>query len=124
MMAENPDNEWSTNGKALGLFRSTNTILFFGAPFRGIHEWFQSDLPMLAKEKGLIVRDDVFWSFRKDNPGLDELRQDFIDKRHRYKKPNVGYFWEKRFSPVGRIVDNEKILPVISGPYPYVRDSG
>ena len=119
-MAENPDNEWSTKGKALSLFRSTDTILFFGAPFRGIHEWFQSDLPMLAKRMDLIVRDDVFRSFRKDNPGLDELSQDFIDKCHRYKKPNVSYFWEKQLSRVGRIVGDTAIQPVISVLYSYV----
>lgn len=113
MMAENPDNEWSIDGKALSLFRSTDAILFFGAPFRGIHEWFQSELPKLAKNMGFIVRDDVFLSFRKDNPGLDELSQEFIDKCHRYKKPNVGYFWEKRFSPVNKIVGDTAIQPVI-----------
>lgn len=113
-MAENPDNEWSMNGKALSLFRSTNSILFFGTPFRGIHEWFHSDLPILAKEMGLIVRDDVFWNFRKDNPVLDELSQDFIDKCHRYKKPNVSYFWERHLSRVGRIVGDTAIQPVIS----------
>ena len=112
MIAENPDNEWSTNGKALSLFRFTDTILFFGAPFRGIHEWFQSDLPMLAKKLGLIVRDDVFRDFRRDNPSLDELTQDFIDKCHRYKKPNVAYFWERHLSRVGKIVGDAMIQPV------------
>ena len=78
---------------------------------------------MLAKETGLIVRNDVFWIFRKNNPVLDELSQDFIDKRHRYKKPNVGYFWEKHLSPVGRIIGDTAIQPVTSVFYPYVRDS-
>ena len=117
-MAENSDNEWSMNGKALSLFERTDTILFFGAPFRGIHEWFQKDLPMLAKRMGLIVRDDVFWRFRKDNPELDELNQDFINKCHRYEKPNVSYFWEKQLSRVGRIVGDTAIQPVITVLYP------
>lgn len=117
MMAENPDNKWSMNGKALNLFRFTNAVLFFGTPFRGINDWFQSDLPMRAKKLISIVRDDVFRSFRKDSPVLDELSQDFVDKFHRYKKPNVGYFWEKHLSHVGKIIGDNAIQPVISQPH-------
>lgn len=114
MMAENPDNKWSRNGKALSLFRFTDAVLFFGTSFRGINEWFQNDLPMRAKKLIPIVRDDVFWSFRKDSPELDELSQDFVDKCHRYRKPNVGYFWEKHLSRVGKIIGDNAIQPVIS----------
>jgi hypothetical protein len=116
MMAENPDNEWSTDRRALSLFRFITAILFFGTPFRGIHDWFQSDLPMHAKKLVLIVRDDVFWGFRKDNSVLEELSQDFLNKCHRYGKPNVGYFWEKRFSNVGKIIGDKAIQPIISLP--------
>lgn len=122
MMVENPDNEWSTNGKALSFFRFIDTILFFEAPFRGIHKWFQSDLPMIARKRGLIVRNDVFWNFRKDNSVLDELSQDFIDKCYRYKKPNVGYFWERHLSRVSRIVGDTAIQPVNSWVSSYVQE--
>jgi hypothetical protein len=107
-MAENPDNKWSQNREALGLFKQTDAVLFFGTPFRGIHDWFQSELPRLAKNKAFVVRDDVFESFRKESSTLAELRKDFINKCNWYKKPNVGCIFEKQVSNVGKIVgDNE-----------------
>lgn len=113
MMAENPDNHWSTNGQALNLFKFTELILFFGTPFRGIHDWFQNDLFVHARKSLPIIRDDAFHSFRKDSPSLIELTRDFGNKCHWYKKPKVGYFWESYQSEVGEIVDNDTIRPVI-----------
>ena len=112
MMAENPDNKWSREREAFGLFKHTNAILFFGTPFRGIHDWFYGDLPRLAKKIVPVVRDDVFESFRNESPVLTELRTDFVDKTFRYKKPNIGCIWEKQLSHVGKIVGDDKILPV------------
>lgn len=111
-MAENPDNKWSQDRKALSLFKHTDAILFFGTPFRGIHDWFQSELPRLAKTIVPIVRDDVFESFRQDSPILAELRKDFIDKSYWYKKPNVGYIWEMQLSNVGKIIGDNEIPKV------------
>lgn len=113
MMAEDPDNQWSTNGKALNLFRFTELILFFGTPFRGIHDWFQNDLFVHARRLLPIVRNDAFYGFRKDSPSLIELRRDFVNKCYLYKKPNVGCFWETHHSEVGEIVDNDTVRPVI-----------
>lgn len=111
-MAENLDNKWSQNKKALGLFKHTDAILFFGTPFRGIHDWFQSELPRLAKNLVPIVRDDVFESFRKESSTLVELRTDFINKSNRYKKPNIGCIYEKQYSNVGKIVGDDRIPAV------------
>lgn len=111
-MAENSDNQWSISGKALNLFKFTELILFFGTPFRGLHDWFQNDLPVQAKKLLSIVRDDTFHNFRKDSPMLNELSRDFLDKCRWHKKPNVAYFWEQYPSPVGDIIDDETIQPV------------
>lgn len=112
MMAEDPGNQWSTDGKALNLFKFTELILFFGTPFGGIDDWFQNDLFVHAKELLPIVRNDAFHSFRKDSPSLLELRRDFVNKCRSYKKPNVGCFWETY--EVGKIVENDTVRPVIS----------
>lgn len=113
MMAEDPNNQWSTNGNALNLFRFTELILFFGTPFRGIHDWFQNDLFVHARKILPIVRNDAFHGFRKNSPALIELTRDFVNKCHQYKKPRVGYFWESRPADVGKIVDDDTVRPVI-----------
>lgn len=111
-MAENPDNELSQHGNALNLFRSIDAILFFGTPFRGTHEWFQKDLPRIANEIEPHVDDGVFETFRNESEILDQLRKDFIEKQHKYKKPNIVCFQELQVSNVGKIVGDEKIPKV------------
>lgn len=108
-MSENPDNKWSYERKALGLFRQTDVILFFGTPFRGIHDWFQKELPRLAKNIVSGVKDDVFDSFRKTSAMLNELRRDFVNKSKAYKKPNVGFIFETQDSKVGKIIGDSRI---------------
>lgn len=111
-MAENPDNEWSKHGKALNLFHLTDAALFFGTPFRGTHEWFQQTLPELASNINPHVDKGIFETFRQGNEHLDQLRKDFVEKQHRYKKPNVGCFQERKVSNVGKIVGNDQIPKV------------
>lgn len=113
-MAENPDNELAKHGKALHLFQNTDAILFFGTPFRGTHEWFHLYLPKIASEIEPHVDKGVFDTFRKESEILDQLRKDFIEKQHRYRKPNVGCFQELQVSNIGKIVGNEKISKVHS----------
>lgn len=109
IMAENSDNIWSHGRKALGLFQHTDVLLFFGTPFRGIHDWFQRELPRLAKNVVLGVQDDVFDSFRTESPMLNELRRDFVNKSKAYKKPNVGFIFETQDSKVGKIIGDDRI---------------
>lgn len=111
-MAENPDNEWSMPGKALNLFHHTVAVLFFGTPFRGTHEWFQKDLPMLAKDLVGHVDQRIFDTFRQGSETLDQLRKDLLEKMHRYRQPNVGCFQELQKSNVGKIVEREEIPKV------------
>lgn len=113
MMAENPNNQWSIDGKALNLFRFIELILFFGTPFRGIHDWFQSALPVHARKLVPVVRDDMFHSFRKNSPVMNELSQAFVDRCHQYNKPNLGVFWEQHHSDVKNIVEDNMIQEVI-----------
>lgn len=112
IMAEDSDNKWSHSRKALGLFQHTDVILFFGTPFRGIHDWFQRDLPRLAKNIVSGVQDDVFDSFRRESPMLNELRRDFVNKSKAYKKPNVGFIFETQDSKVGKIIGDNRISMV------------
>lgn len=112
-MAEDPDNKWSRHRKAFGLFEHTDAILFFGTPFRGVHHWFQRDLPRLAKNIVSGVQDDVFDSFRIESPMLNELRRDFVNKAQAYKKPNVGFIFEMQDSKVGKIIGDDRI-PMVS----------
>lgn len=98
----------------MSLFKRTNAILFFGAPFRGLHEWFQNDLPMLAKKLDVAVRNDVFENFRKESSVLAELREEFIQKCHWYKTPNVGFIWEMQVSNVGKVIGDDTIPKVCS----------
>lgn len=116
-MAENPDNEWSEQGKAMNLFNSTDAIAFFGTPFRGTHEWFQKDMPKLAKDIEWHVDKDIFETFRQGNERLDQLRKEFSEKQHKYKKPNVGCFQELRVSNVGKIVGDDQIPKVSLKPF-------
>lgn len=116
-MAENPDNDWSKQGKALSLFNSTDAIAFFGTPFRGTHEWFQQDLPKFANDMGFHVDKDIFETFRQGNERLDQLRKDFSEKQHKYKKPNVGCFHELQVSNVDKIVGNDQIPKVSLDPF-------
>ena len=111
-MAENPDNEWSKLGKALNLFQYTVAVLFFGTPFRGTHEWFQKDLPVLAKDLITHVDPGVFETFRQKSEVLDQLRKDLLEKMYKYGKPNVGCFQELQVSNVGKIVGQEGIPKV------------
>lgn len=113
IMAEDSDNRWSHDRKALGLFRYTEAILFFGTPFRGIHNWFQRDLPRLAKTIVSGVQDDVFDSFRMESPMLNELRRDFVNKFTAYKIPNVGFVFETQDSKVGKII-GDSTVPMVS----------
>ena len=113
-MAENPDNGLAKHGKALNLFQSIDAVLFFGTPFRGTHEWFQKDLPKIASEIEPHVDEGVFETIRKGSETLDQLRKDFIEKQHRYRKPNIGCFQELQVSNIGKIVGNEKISKVHS----------
>ena len=108
-MAENPDNKWSHRRKALGLFQNTDAILFFGTPFRGVHDWFQKELSIAAKNIVSVVQDDVFDSFRTESPMLNELRRDFVNKCKAYKKPNVGFIFEMQDSKVGKIIGDDRI---------------
>lgn len=112
-MAENPGNQWSTNCQALNLFSFTELILFFGTPFRGLHDWIQTDLPAHAIKLSPSVRDDTFNSFRKESPFLNELSEKFVEMSHRYGKPNLGCFWEQSLSEVGELVNDKTIQPVI-----------
>lgn len=112
LMAEDPDNEWFNQEQSLNLFQFTEAVLFFGTPFRGTHEWFQKDLPKLAKDKVPHVDEGIFETFRKGSEILRQLRTDFISKQNRYKKPNVGCFLESQVSNVGKIVGNENISKV------------
>lgn len=111
-MAENPDNEWSMPGKAFNLFQHTVAVLFFGTPFRGTHEWFQKDLPILAKDLVGHVEKTIFETFRQGSETLDQLRKDLLEKLHRYRRPNVGCFQELQVSNVGKIVGREEIPKV------------
>lgn len=115
-MAENSDNDWSEQGKALNLFNSTDAIAFFGTPFRGTHAWFQKDLPKLANDIECHVDQNIFETFRQGNERLDQLRKIFSEKQHKYKKPNVGCFQELQVSNVGKIVGNDQIPKVSLGP--------
>lgn len=111
-MAENRQNEWAKNGKALNLFQSTDALIFFGTPFGGTHEWFQKDLPGLANDIVSHVDKEIFENFRRGNDSLNQLKKDILDKLHSYKKPNVGCFQELQVSNVGKIVGDEKIPKV------------
>lgn len=112
MESENLDNEWSKH-EAFNLFRYTDAVLFFGTPFRGTHEWFQEDLPRLASEIDFHHVDKaVFETFRRGSEILAQLRNRFIEKQHRYKRPNIGCFQELQLSNVGKIVGDEKIPKV------------
>lgn len=71
-------------GKALNLFQYTVAILFFGTPFRGTYEWFQKDLPVLAKDLMGHVDKGIFETFRQGSETLDQLRKDLLEKLHRY----------------------------------------
>lgn len=113
IMAENSDNKWSHQRKALGLFPNTNAITFFGTSFRGVHDWFQRELPRLAKNIVSGIKDDVFGSFRIESPMLNELRRDFVNKCEAYKKPNVGFIFEMQDSKVGKIIGDDRI-PMVS----------
>lgn len=116
MKADDPHNDWSKNGIAASLFKYTKAILFFGTPFRGVHDWFQSELPKLATEKlGLHVQKTLFETFRKGSETLQELRKEFIEKSSSYKSPNVGYIWEMQNSNVGKIIGDERIEKVSEG---------
>ena len=112
MMAEMTNNDWAKHGEAFGLFRYTDAAIFFGSPFRGIHEWFQNDLPGLAAKIHRHVEKGLFESFRHGSDVLDELRKGFMETSHVYKRPNVGCLWETQESNVGRIVGNEEIPKV------------
>ena len=109
MMAEDTSNQWSSNEKALGLFRSTHATLFFGTPFRGIHNWFQDDLPELVGRINPKVQKGLFEAFREGSETLRELRQSFLNKCSEYKRPNVGCSWEMKTSNVGKIASDEEI---------------
>ena len=111
-MAEDPDNEWSKQGKALNLFQSTDALLFFGTPFGGTHKWFQEDLPRLASDIQDHVDNGIFETFRQGSDRLDQLRNDIVNKLHKYRKPNVGCFQESQLSNVGKIVGDENISKV------------
>lgn len=112
-MAEDCDNKWSRQRKALSIFPNTSAILFFGTPFRGVHDWFQGELPRLARKVVSGVQDDVFGSFRIESPMLNELRRDFVNKCKAYKKPNVGFIFEMQDSKVGKIIGDDTI-PMVS----------
>ena len=113
MLAENPDNQWSFDGKALNLFRFVELILFFGTPFRGVHEWFQSALFVHARKLVPVVRNDMFHSFQKNSPVMNELSQAFVDRCDQYNKPNFGFFWEQYPSDIKNIVEDKTIQEVI-----------
>ncbi len=110
-MAENPDNEWSNQGKVLNLFQITEALLFLGTPFGGTHEWFQKDLPRLASNKS-HVEEEIFETFRQRSENLDQLRTDLLNKLHKYRKPNVGCLQELQVSNVGKILGDENIPKV------------
>ncbi|KAL9119071.1 MAG: hypothetical protein Q9187_004372 [Circinaria calcarea] len=112
-LAEDRRNEWADDGKALCLFKHTDAILFFGTPFRGIHEWFQKDLPRLINKQHPHVITDMLETFRENSDTLTELRTDFINNVHDYQKPNVGCFLEAQVSNVGKIVNEEKIPKIM-----------
>jgi hypothetical protein len=112
LMSENPDNEWSNHGQSLSLFQYTDAILFFGTPFHGTHEWFQKDLPILANNIEPHVDKKIFETFRRESETLGQLRREFLNKQHRYRKPNVGCFQELKVSNVGKIVGDENIPKV------------
>lgn len=111
MESENNDNECSEY-ETPNLFQYTDAVLFFGTPFRGTHEWFQKDLPRLASEIVDHVDREVFETFQRGSENLAQLRHHFLEKQHRYKRPNIGCFQELQLSNVGKIVGDEKIPKV------------
>ena len=89
-------------------------MLFFGTPFRGIHDWFQTELPRLVQEKHPYVQREMLDSFRHNSDILKDLVENFMNRMHKYKKPNVGCFSEGQVSDVGKIVDDNTIKMVRS----------
>lgn len=111
-MAENPNNEWSKLGKALNLFQYTAAVLFFGTPFRGTHEWYQKELPRLAKDLTVHVDNKIFETFEQISEILDQLRKDLLDELRGKNRPNIGCLAESQLSNVDKIVDQKEIPKV------------
>ena len=95
--------------ESINLFESTDAILFFGTPFRGIHDWFQHELPELAKEVTPYVEEGIFNTLKKGSVTLYELRKDFNTKCRSYERPSFCCFWEAERSNVGKIVGDDTI---------------
>ena len=93
----------------INLFECTDAILFFGTPFRGIHDWFQHSLPELAKEVTPYVEEGTFETFKKGSVTLYELRKAFNTKCRSYEQPSFCCFWEAERSNVGKIIGDDTI---------------
>lgn len=111
-MAENTSNQWSENGKSLGLFRSTEAILFFVTLFNSMHEWFTETLPKLTGKVLGHVKESLFEPLTKESEIREELTEDFVNKCSEYKKPDVGCIWEFQRSNASKIVGDKDIESV------------